>query len=153
MRAQGHFQPLAGDYLEDVAGLDVFHALADRRLEIGLGEVRAVGQRHVAFGADVERLQISILIGLRAGELLDQVVHTAARRLVGLGRGNARLVQPSHRHHHDGLGDVVEDDHLVVEGEGQIGHLAVVRRGVGQVLEVTHGVVTGVSDRTATEGG
>ena len=41
--------------LEDVAGMDVLDALAHCRLETGLGEVRTVGQRHVAFGADVER--------------------------------------------------------------------------------------------------
>ena len=95
----------------------------------------------------------AVSIACRRGELLDQVVDPAARRLVGVGRGDARLVQPGHRHHHDGLGDVVEHDHLVVEGEGQIGHLAVVGRGVGQVLEVADRVVAGVSDRTATEGG
>ena len=149
---QGHFQPLAEDDLEDVAGVDVLDALADGRLEIGLGEVRAVRQRHVAFGADVERLQQD-RDRLPAGKLLDQLVDAAARRLVGLGRGNARLVQPGHRHHHDGLGDVVEHDHLVVEGEGHVGHLAVVGRGMGQVLEVADRVVAGVSDRTATEGG
>ena len=57
MGAQRHLQPLAGHDLEDVARADVLDALAHGRLELGLGEVRAVRQRHVAFRADVERLQ------------------------------------------------------------------------------------------------
>ena len=62
-------------------------------------------------------------------------------------------VEPGHRYDYDRLGDVVEDDHLVVEGEGQVGHVAVVGRGVGQMLDVANGVVAGVSDRSATERG
>ena len=87
----------------------------------------------------------------RRGELLDQVVDATAGRLIGLGGGDARLAQPSHGHHDDRLGDVVEHDHLVIEGEGHVGHLAVVGRGMGQILEVTNRVVARISHRAAAE--
>ncbi len=53
----------------------------------------------------------------------------------------------------DGLADVVEEDHPVVEGEREVGQAAVVGRGVGQVLGVADGVVGGVADGAAGEPG
>jgi hypothetical protein len=55
------------------------------------------------------------------------------------------------RDHEHGLGRVVEDDHAVVEAETQVGDAAVVRRDVGEPLDVADGVVAGVSDRAAAE--
>ena len=51
----------------------------------------------------------------------------------------------------DRLVDVVEDDHAVVEGEAQVGQLAVVERRVRQALDIANGVVAGVADRAAGE--
>jgi len=51
----------------------------------------------------------------------------------------------------DGLGDVVEDDHAVVEGEAEVRQAAVVRRRVGQALDVADRVVAGVADQAAGE--
>ena len=53
----------------------------------------------------------------------------------------------------DGLADVVEEDHPVVEGEREVGQAAVVGRGVGQVLGVADRVVGGVADGPADEPG
>ncbi len=51
----------------------------------------------------------------------------------------------------DGLVDVVEDDHAVVEGEAQVGQAAVVGRRIGQPFDVADGVVARVADRSAAE--
>ena len=46
---------------------------------------------------------------------------------------------------------MVEQDHPVVEGEREVGQAAIVGRGVGQVLGVADGVVSGIADRAAGE--
>ncbi len=49
----------------------------------------------------------------------------------------------------DGFVNVVEDDHAIIEGEAQVGQLAVVHGRVGQAFHVAHGVVGGISDGPA----
>ena len=57
------------------------------------------------------------------------------------------------RHDGDGLVNVIEDHHSIVESKRKIGQLAIVRRGIGQMLIVAHGIVTGIADGTAAESG
>ena len=55
----------------------------------------------------------------------------------------------------DGFLDVVEDDELVVDAEEEVGEMAIVgwRGGEFFGLEVADGVVGGVTDSAADEGG
>ncbi len=85
------------------------------------------------------------------GQLLDQGIDPPPGVVVGRFDRRAGLIEPGHRHHHDRLGHVVENHHPVVEGEGQVGHLPVVGRGVGQPLEIADRVVAGVAHGPAAE--
>ena len=49
------------------------------------------------------------------------------------------------------LVDLVENDHAIVEGERQVGQLAIVFRSIRQVLGVAHDVVARVSNGAAAE--
>jgi len=149
VHADGHLQALAEDDLEDVAGADVLDALLDGRLELLAREVRLAGEIGRAFQGDVHRLQVA---GVR-GQLVDQGVDAAAGVVVGRAAADALVVEPGHGDHDDRLGHVIEDDHLIVEGEPQVGDLAVVVRGVGEVLEVADHVVAGVAHCAAAKRG
>ncbi len=71
--------------------------------------------------------------------------------MIGIGQIGAGLIDLGHGDDVDAFGDVVENDHLVIEGEGQVGDLAIVRGDMGQMLAVADGVVSGVTDRSAIE--
>ena len=57
------------------------------------------------------------------------------------------------RHGGDGLVDVIEDDHAIVEGEAEIGQAPVVRRRLGKALDIAYGVIAGVTHCAAAEPG
>ena len=69
-------EPLAGDDLEDVAGLDIILAVADDLLELVAAKVRPRLQARRAVGPDVDRRQRRA--GL--GELGDQIIHPHGTR-------------------------------------------------------------------------
>jgi hypothetical protein len=56
-------------------------------------------------------------------------------------------------HDQDRLADVVEDDHPVIKGEGEVGQAAIVGGGVGEALGVADGVVGREPDGAAGEPG
>ena len=147
MGRERHFQPLADHDLEDVAGADVLHALLHRLLELLLREVRAVFQIHLAFGPDIDQIQV----GRSRGQLLDQGIDPPPGVVVGRFDRRPGPIEPGHGHDDDRLGHVVEDHHPIVKGEGQVGHLPVVGRGVGQPLEVAHRVVAGIAHGPGAE--
>jgi len=55
------------------------------------------------------------------------------------------------RDHGNGLVDVVEDHHAVIEAEAEVGQAAVVDRGMLESLDVADGVVAREADRAAQE--
>ncbi len=69
--------------------------------------------------------------GLGSREAGDQLVDSRGGEVVGFPAVLARS-DVGVGYHQDGLADVVEEDHPVVEGERQVGQPPVVRRGVGQ---------------------
>src|SRR5262249_39493780 len=134
-------QALAEHHLENVTGPDVFLALLDRFFEVPRCEVGRVLPVHFADGGDVGQLEV----GNALLEPLDQPVHALAGRPVTAGRVARIDVGVGHRG--DGLVDVVENHHAVVEGETQVRQLAVVGRRVGQPFHVADRVKAGVTDR------
>ncbi len=87
--------------------------------------------------------------------LCDDVIDAAAGVVVGgadVAAGRI-VIDAGHGDDDDRLGDVVEHDHAVVERERQVGQVAIVGRGVGQVLGVANDVVAGVADRAAEVNG
>ena len=124
-------EPLAEHDLEDVAGVDVLARLRDRGLELAAGEVRRdSGCRVPGVGASG-----SMSVKWQVGDAPGQLARPADRR-----RRRPRRMPPDPRSPipdpptwawattSDRLGDVVEDDHAVVEAEAQVGQAAVVRR-------------------------
>ena len=65
--------------------------------------------------------------------------------------GEVGRIDVSMGHGDDGLEEVVEDDHAVVEAEAEVGQTAVVRRRLPQPLDIAHGVVSGIADAAAEE--
>ena len=149
MDVDRHLQPLAGNYLEDIAGADIFHAFPYRIFKFLLRKIRFVSDVHRPKSANIHRFQVA----WPGREFVHQAVDPQAGVLIGLGQIDPRLIHPGHRHDHDRLGHVVEDHHLIVKGEGQIGDLPIIRGNMGQMFVVTHGVVPGVSDGSAIKGG
>ena len=97
-------------------------------------------------GVDVRELHVRDA----ALELLNQPIHAPAR----LGVTGAQVAPFAHtRMSHDQhrLRGLIEDHHAVVEAETEVRNAAVVRRGVGQALDVPDRVVARVADRAAAE--
>ena len=87
------------------------------------------------------------------GQLFNEGIDAPAGVVVGRLAIGVGLVEPGHGHDDDRLVHVVEDHHLIVEGKRQIGHLAIVLWGIGQVLDVADDVVAGVAHGAAAKGG
>src|SRR5438876_7046612 len=91
---------------------------------------------------NVGQLQISYALL----QTFDQSIHTSASRAVAafhVLRTDVRM-----GHGRDRLVNVIEDHHAVVEGEAEIGKMAVVGRRIRQVLDVADRVITGIADRS-----
>jgi hypothetical protein len=83
----------------------------------------------------------------------DVAVDPLARRLMPAGDLVVILgaAQIGERQHMNCLPHVVEDDHVIEQTERQIRQPAVVRRRVGQALDVPNRIVAGVADGSADE--
>ena len=102
--------------------------------------------RRLADGADVGQLQV----GDALLQPLDQPIDALAGGVVAALRRFARI-DVGMSDDGDGLVDVVEDDHAVVEGEAEIRQTAIVRRRVRQALDIADRVVAGIADGAAAE--
>ena len=109
-------EALAGDDLEDVAGLDVFLTVTDDLLVRLARQVRLWEQMDRAVGVDVGQFEVVAL----GGEPGDQFVGAVAGVLISGLRVNL-WAKVGVRDDQDRLADVVEDDHPVVKRERQVG--------------------------------
>ncbi len=139
---------LAGDELEDIAGLDEFFSRPDHLLELIAGAVGGKFQGHGSGGVDLAEAGAGRL--MEAG---DDFVDPPAGIAIGrLDSGGADLGVGDDL---DGLIDMIEDHDLAVEGEEKIGELSVVEGRGGELfaLVIADRVVAGVADEAAGEGG
>ncbi len=152
----GGLEALGEDDLEDVAGLDVFLSGADGLFILGLGHVGGVGGAE--FGGEVDGTEFE---GERGLEVVDEGVDAGDGGVIGgaqelrtegggLSGGDVGVGDDE-----DGFLDVVEDDGFVIEAEEEVGEVAIIGRAGGEFFgfEVADGVVAGVADGAADEGG
>ena len=139
-------EPLAGNHLKNVAGLDVFLAMTHDRFIFGAGEIRPRLERDRRFRVDVAQSQL----GAGRGQAIDQLVDPVARRFVGRpGIG----VRPDMclGDHQDRLADMIEEHHPVVKRKRKIGKSAIIGRHRRQILGVPDRIVRSITDRPPRE--
>ena len=138
----GDAHALAGDELKNVAGLDVLLPLANGRLVLLASH--AAGERKRQRRA---RIDFAELAGGWLLEALDQFVDAAAGIAIGgLGIGGGFHIGVGD--HFDRFVDMIEDDQLAIEAEENVGELAVIERGMGELVAfvIADEIVPGVTD-------
>ena len=141
-------KPLAEHHLKDVPGPDVLLAVRHRLLVLLFGLIGTRGERRLARKVDVRQLQVATA-PLQA---VAEFIHLSARLVVcrpKIARLPQGIGQPRLGDHLDGLVDLVEHQHPVVEPERKVGQLAVIGGRIRQPLDIPHCVVPGVADRPA----
>ena len=145
-------QPLAEDDLKYIPRANILQAAFDGGLERLACEVRFDRDARLAASGNIHRPRIRA----GRGQLFDQRIHAPASRFVGafeIGWRALVIFEPCHRHDGHCLGDVVEHQHVVVEGKSQVRQVAIVRRCIRQILDIAHGVIAGVSHGAAAKKG
>ena len=139
-------EPLAGNHLKDIAGLDVLLAMPHNRFVFGPGEIRPRLERDRRFRVDVAQPEV----GAGRRQTINQFVDLIAGCFVG---GLAVSFRPdmSLRHHEDRFADMIEYHHPIIKRERKIRQSTVVRRRVRQLFGVAHGIVRGIAHRAPRE--
>ena len=139
-------EPLAGNDLEDIAGLDVLLTMPHNRFISRSGEIRPRLERDRRFRVDVAQPKV------RAGrsQAIDQFVNAVARSFIG-GLGVGSWPDVRLRHHEDRLADMIENHHPIIKRKRKIRQAAIIRRRVRQILGVAHRIVRSVAHRPTRE--
>ena len=143
-------ETLGEDDLKNVAGGDVLFGLFDDVFELRAGHVGRAGRG----GGYVERSVAGSELDGGGLKAVDEIVEFAAAVLVG-GFDGRMVVDADVIDSEDGFAHVIEGDDLAIEGEIEIGQVAIVAGGVGEFFgfDVADGVVACVADPAAGEVG
>ncbi len=97
-----------------------------------------------------QRLNIGQLqVGDALMQPFDKAIHALTSGVVTaaqIGGIDVRMGDDGH-----GLVELVEDDHAIIESEAEIRQSAIIRRRIGQALDVANGVIGGIADGTTAE--